>query len=180
MRQLRVIIGLCLLASSPASAQSGKPWRLLGNTAGAPSGCSAAEGAASINLFVAALGQADSAGLERYTAAHFVFSSGRFIPSDPFYVARSVPELLRYARSRARAHERMTVQEVWFNGWRGRDLQFGPIWFLRQADDLGSAALLGSGKGTYRCGEGILVFNLGPRPAEDPGPDLYRGVPRGR
>jgi len=72
----------------------------------------------------------------------------------------------------------MTVEAVWFNGWRGRDLQFGPIWFLRYADDLGSTARPGIGKGAYRCGHGVFKFNLAPRPSRDPGPERYRGVPR--
>jgi len=174
--QRYTLITLQLLASQ-ASAQTVVPWRILGDTSGAPHRCSASEGAAAISLFVAAIRKADSASLERYVAPRFVFSTGRFTPSEPFFVGRSIPEVLRYARARARANERMKVQAVWFNGWRGRDLQFGPIWFLRYADDLAGKALLGYGKGAYRCGQGIVVFNLGPRPAEDPGPDRYRGVP---
>jgi hypothetical protein len=175
--QFCALVILQLLASR-ASAQTVVPWRILGDTSGAPHGCTASEGAAAISLFVAAIRKADSASLERYVAPRFVFSTGRFTPSEPFFAGRSVLEVLRYARARARVNERMAVQAVWFNGWRGRDLQFGPIWFLRYADDLTSEARLGYGKGAYRCGQGIIVFNLGPRPAEDPGPDRYRGVPR--
>jgi hypothetical protein len=176
---LCAVVGLHLLAGSQLLAQSAVPWRVLGDTSGTPRGCSAAEGTATISLFLAAMRKADSAGLVRYVAPRFVFSTGRFIPSDPFFAGKSIPELLQYARKRSRAHERMTVQAVWFNGWRGRDLQFGPIWFLRAADDLGNKARPGIGKGAYRCGQGIIVFNLAPRPDEDPGPDRYRGVPRG-
>lgn len=175
--QLYALIGLQVLASQ-ASAQNIVPWRILGDTSGPPRGCTASEGAAAISLFVAAIRKADSASLERSVAPRFVFSTGRFTPSEPFFAGRSISEVLRYARARARSHERMKVQAVWFNGWRGRDLQFGPIWFLRYADDLADKGLLGYGKGAYRCGEGIIVFNVGPRPAEDPGPDRYRGVPR--
>ena len=172
------VMGFQLLASQ-VWGQSVVPWRILGDTIGAPPGCSASEGAAAISLFVAALRKADSAGLTRYVAPRFVFSTGRFAPSDPFFAGRSIPEVLGYARTRARANERLIMQAVWFNGWRGHDLQFGPIWFLRYADDLGKKAQLGSGKGGYRCGQGIVVFNLGPRDPRDPGPDRYRGVPRG-
>jgi hypothetical protein len=171
------VIGLQLVASE-AFAQSVVPWRVLGDTTGAPRGCSAAEGAAAISLFVAALRKADSLALDRYVAPRFVFSTGRFTSSDPFFAGRSIPQVLRYARTRVRAHERLIMEAVWFNGWRGRDLQFGPIWFLRYADDLGKEAQLGSGKGGYRCGEGLVVFNLGPRDPRDPGPDRYRGVQR--
>jgi hypothetical protein len=174
------VIGFQLLTSK-ASAQSLVPWQILGDTTGAPRGCSAADGAASISLFVAAIRKADSLALNRYVAPRFVFSTGRFTPSDPFFAGRSIPQVLAYARTRARAHERLIMKAVWFNGWRGRDLQFGPIWFLRYADDLGKNPQLGSGKGGYRCGEGLVVFNLGPRDPRDPGPDLYTGVrPRSR
>jgi hypothetical protein len=174
--QFWALLILQLLASQ-ASAQSAVPWRILGDTSRAPGGCSASEGAAAISLFVAAIRKADSAELVRYLAPRFVFSTGRFTPSEPFFDGKSVSEVLQYARTRARANERMTVQAVWFNGWRGRDLHFGPIWFLRYADDLGSNARAGIGKGAYRCGQGIIVFNLAPRPADDPGPAQYRGVP---
>jgi hypothetical protein len=179
-RQLRAVVGLCLVPGSQALAQRVVPWQILGDTTGGPRGCSASEGATTISLFLAAMRKADSAGLARYVAPRFVFSTGRFTPSETFFAGRSIPELLRYARSRSHLHERMTVQAVWFNGWRGRDLQFGPIWFLRYADDLGSTGHPGVGKGVYRCDEGIVVFNLAPRPAGDPGPDRYRGVPRPR
>ncbi len=173
-----VVIGIQLLFASQAVAQRVVPWQVLGDTTGAPRGCSASEGIAAISLFLAAMQKADSAGLVRSMALHFVFSTGRFTPPDAFFAGRSIPELLRYARKRSLAHERMTVQAVWFNRWRERALQFGPIWFLRSADDLGGTARPGIGKGAYRCGQGVLVFNLAPRPANDTGPDRYRGVPR--
>ena len=69
-----------------------------------------------------------------------------------------------------RRHEHLTVQEVTFNRWRGHGLQFGPIHFMRSADDLGDRALPGIGKGEYWCGRGVSVLNLGPRPDFDPGP----------
>jgi hypothetical protein len=64
---------------------------------------------------------------------------------------------------------------VTFNGWdwRGlteRSLQFGPIYVLRSADDLGAKPLPAFGKGMYWCNTGILALTLGPRPAIDPGP----------
>lgn len=177
--QFCAVIGFGFLASQ-AAAQTVVPWRILNDTAGAPRGCSAAEGAATIDLFVAALSKADSVALSRYVASPFVFSTGRFTPSDPFFAGRSIPEVLGYARSRQRVNERMTIQAVWFNGWRGRDLHFGPVWFLRHADDLGKEPKPGTGKGAYRCDQGVIVFNLGPRHDRDPGPDGYRGVPRPR
>ena len=35
----------------------------------------------------------------------------------------------------------MTVQEVRFKGWRGRVLEWDPIYFKRSANDLGDEAL---------------------------------------
>src|SRR5258708_35962365 len=98
-----VLLALQLLASR-ASAQSVVPWRILGDTSGAPRGCSASEGAAAISHFVAAIRKADSADLVRHVAPRLVFSTGRFTPSEPFFAGRSIPELLGYARTRARAN----------------------------------------------------------------------------
>jgi hypothetical protein len=93
----------------------------------------------------------------------------RFVPSHQFFVARSVPALLSYARERARRHERLTLQAVTFNGWRGDELQMGPAYFLRVADDVPDSLRHGIGKGGYTCGEGLRVLNVAPRPKLAPG-----------
>jgi hypothetical protein len=112
---------------------------------------------------------ADSAGFTRATAPGFVFSTGKFTPMDFFVRADTIPALLRYARKRARQHERLTIQAVTFNGWHDQALWLGPIYFLRRADDLGNAARVGIGKGAYMCGQGILALSLAPRPKLPPG-----------
>jgi hypothetical protein len=173
-RILCVAVGLQVAVVGSLSAQQTMPWKVRGDTSGAPRDCSAAAGISAISAWFAAFQNADSVGIARATAApyrhRFVFSTGRFTRSEPFFAAHTLQELLPYARERARRHEYMTVQEVTFNRWRGQGLQFGPIYFMRSADDLGDRALPGIGKGEYWCGRGVSVLNLGPRPDFDPGP----------
>jgi hypothetical protein len=171
-RILCVFVGLQLAVVGSLSAQP--TWTVRGDTSGAPRGCSAAAGISAISSWFAAFQNADSVGIVLATAApyrdRFVFSTGRFTSSEPFFVAHTLQELLPYARERARRQERMTVQQVTFNRWRGQGLQFGPIYFMRSADDLGDKSLPGIGKGEYWCGRGVSVLNLSPRPDFDPGP----------
>jgi hypothetical protein len=172
LRQLG-ILALQLFALTELEAQE-LSWRVVGNPPGASAGCTNAAAVSAITSFVAALNAADSAGLARATTPYynreFTFSTGKFTPTDTFTLARTLPELLRYARKRANKHERIELQRITFNDWRGHWLNFGPIYFLRSADDLGKAALPGVGKGVYWCGKGIFVWNTGPRPSYDRGP----------
>jgi len=166
-------VGLQLLVIGSASAQQSTPWKIRGDTAGAPRGCSAASGISAISAWFAALADADSAGLARASATpngRFVFSIGKFATSEAFIPARTFQDLLAYARARAPQRERMTVQEVTFNGWRGKVLELGPIYFTRSANDLGDKALPGVGKGGYWCGKGVWYLHLAPRPDIDRGP----------
>lgn len=168
VRLLRTVASLQLLALGSLVAQQPQTWKIRGDTSGAPPGCSAAAGIAAISGWFAAFHAADSIGLARVTpppGQHFgVFTTGKFTPTDTFVRIESLTELLRYARTRARRHERMTLEAVQFYGWpRGRALGFMP-YFLRSADDLGSKPLAGIGKAEYRCGQGIAVLNLAPRP----------------
>ena len=161
---------LQLLVIGSASAQQSAPWKIRGDTTGAPRGCSAAAGISAISAWFAAFNDADSTRLARASSTpsgRFVFSIGKFATEDAFIPARTFQELLVYARARARHRERMTVQEVTFDGWRGRVLQLGPIYFTRSADDLGDKALPGIGKGGYWCGQGVWFLHLGPRPARN-------------
>ena len=173
-RILRAAVGLLLVAIGSLSAQQTLPWKVRSDTSGAPPGCSAAAGISAIDAWFAGFGAADSAALARATGTpyrdRFVFSTGRFTTSETFFVAHTLQELLPYARERARQHERMRIQEVTFNRWRGQGLEFGPIYFMRSAEDLGDKALAGIGKGEYWCSQGVSVLNLAPRPAFDPGP----------
>ena len=165
-------VGLQLLVVGSASAQQSTPWKIRGDTTGAPRGCSAAAGISAIRAWFAALADADSTGLARASATphgRFVFSIGKFGASDKFIPARTFQELLAYARARAPQRERMTVQEVRFDGWRGKVLQWDPIYFTRSANDLGDKPLPGVGKGGYWCGQGVWYLHLAPRPDIDPG-----------
>jgi hypothetical protein len=141
---------------------------MVGSPPGAPAGCSTHSAAIAIDAFFSAMHDADSTGLARGTApVHnntFEFSTGKFTPTDSFVVARTVAELLEYARARVREHERISVEEVTFNEWRGNALEFGPILFMRSADDLGSHSLPGVGKGEYWCRKGIAILNTARRP----------------
>jgi hypothetical protein len=163
LRPLRIAVVLQLLALCPLLAQQVPSWKVRGDTMSTPSGCSAATGIATIAAWFAAYNAADSAGLDRATANQFDFSSGKFAP-DTSVRAETLPALLRYARERTRRHERMTVQTVTFNRWHGKVLWFGPIYFLRKADDLGGTARVGIGKGAYACGDGLRMLYLAPRP----------------
>lgn len=173
VRIVCVAVCLYLLVTGSASAQQSTPWRIRGDTAGAPRGCSAAAGISAISAWFEAFNGADSAALARASSTpngRFVFSNGKFAPSDRFFLARTFEELIAYVRGRARQGERMTVQEVKFNGWREKVLQFGPIYFTRSANDLGDKPLPGIGKGGYWCRQGVWFLHLAPRPATDPGP----------
>jgi hypothetical protein len=145
-------------------------FRIRGDTSGAPRGCSARESIRALRDWFNAFNTADSAKLGKLTAPRFVFSTGRFVRFEGFFVTRDIPTLTGYMRNRAAQHEQLRVQEVTFNRWRSRGLQFGPIYFLRFANDLGNKPLPGIGKGHVVCGEGIRVLNLAPRPNFDPGP----------
>jgi hypothetical protein len=166
-------IGLQLLVVGSASAQEASHWKIRGDTTGAPRGCSAAAGVSAISAWFAAFNAADSAGLARASSTphgRFVFSIAKFATSDNSIPARTFEDLLAYARKRARQRERMTVQEVKFDGWRGRVLQWDAIYFTRSADDLGDKPLPGVGNGGYWCGQGVWYLHLSPRPDGDRGP----------
>jgi len=126
-----------------------------------------------LDRFVGAMNAADSVTLVSVLAVRrprgYVYSVMRFVPSHEFFRGTSVPTLLRYARARARHHERVTIQAVTFNGWRAAVLQFGPIYILRTADDLSGSLQHGIGKGGYACKQGLAVLNVAPRPKLLPG-----------
>jgi hypothetical protein len=163
-------VGLQLLLIGSAPAQQPTPLKIRGDTTGAPRGCSAASGISAIRAWFAAFSEADSAALAKASSTpngRFVFSIGKFGTSDTSTRARTFEELLAYARGRAHQHERMTVQEVTFDGWRGRVLQWDRLHFTRSATDLGDKALPGVGKGGYWCGQGVWYLHLSPRPEID-------------
>jgi hypothetical protein len=165
-------VGLQLVLIGSASAQQLTPLKIRGDTTGAPSGCSAASGISAISAWFAAFTDADSVGLAKASSTpngRFVFSNGKFATSDTFVRTRTFEDLLAYARSRALQHERMTVQEVRFDGWRGQVLQWDRLYFTRSANDLGDTPLQGVGKGGYWCRQGVWYLHLAPRPDIEPG-----------
>ena len=166
-------VGLQLLVVGSTYAQQSTPWKIRGDTTGAPRGCSAASGISAINAWIAAFTDADSVRLAKASSTpngRFVVTIGKFAPSDRFFLARTFQELVSYARERAPQRERITVQEVRFKGWRGRVLQLDPIYFTRSANDLGDKTLAGVGKASYWCSQGVWYIHLAPRPDIDPGP----------
>jgi len=166
-------VGLQLLVIGSASAQQSTHLKIRGDTTHAPRGCSAAAGISAISAWFAAFNDADSARLARASATpngRFVFSIAKFGTSETVIPARTFEDLLAFARKRAAQHERMTVQEVKFDGWRGQVLQWDPIYFTRSADDLGDKPLPGVGKGGYWCRKGVWYLHLAPRPDTDRAP----------
>jgi hypothetical protein len=165
-------IGLQLIVIGSASAQQPTPLKIRGDTTHAPRGCSAAKAVSAISAWFAAFTNADSVGLAKASSTpngRFVLSVAKFATSDTFMRTRTFEELLAYARQRARQSERMTVQEVKFDGWHGRVLESDAIYFTRAANDLGDA-LPGVGKAGYWCGQGVWYLHLAPRPDADPKP----------
>src|ERR1700741_2735244 len=168
-----ITVGLQLLLIGSASAQESTPWKIRGDTARAPRGCSAASGISAIRAWFAAFTDADSARLARASSTpkgRFVFSIGKFATSDTSFRARTFEEMLAYVRKRAPQRERIAVQEVRFTGWSGRVLEWDRLYFTRSANDLGDKALEGVGKGGYWCGQGVWSLHLAPRPDVDPRP----------
>jgi hypothetical protein len=169
---IRTAIALHLVALGRLSAQE-PAWLVRGDTTGAPAGCSATSAIAAIDAFVAAMNRADSVELERVWAVRpsdaVSFTQNRFAANDEPVLARSIGQLVAYARARALHKERLTVQAVTFNGWRDGLLGFGPVYVRRTADDLGGKARYGTGQGVYECGKGLGKIGWGPRIELRPG-----------
>jgi hypothetical protein len=163
-------VGLQVVLIASVSAQQPIPLKIRGDTTGAPRGCSTASAISAISAWFAAFTDADSAALAKASSTpngRFAFSVGKFRTSDSMIRGHTFEELLGYARERARQHERMTVQEVRFNGWSGKVLQWDRLYFTRSANDLGDKPLRGVGKGGYWCGQGVWYLHLAPRPDID-------------
>ena len=169
VRIVCVTVALQILAIGSASAQQSTPLKIRGDTTGGPRGCSASSGISAIRAWFAAFAEADSAALARASSTphgRFVFSIGKFAASDTVFHARTFEELLAYARKRAPQRERIAVQELRFNGWSGKVLQWDRIYFTRSANDLGEKPLPGVGNGGYWCGQGVWYLHLAPRNAK--------------
>src|SRR5580765_3077377 len=100
VRIICAAIGLELIVIGSASAQQSTPWKIRGDTTGAPRGCSAASGIAALSAWFAAFTDADSARLAKASSTpngRFVFSIGKFATSDRFFLARTFQDLVSYA-----------------------------------------------------------------------------------
>jgi hypothetical protein len=88
-------VGLELLATASASAQSSTSVKIHGDTTRAPRGCSAASATSAISAWFAAFNDADSARLAKASSTpngRFVFSVGKFATSDKFVRGRTFEE----------------------------------------------------------------------------------------
>jgi len=179
---LMVTLSLHFAAFASVAAQRPAPWKVLGDTAGAPKGCTASAAIEAIDTWFNAFTTADSAALAHVLAVRggtWVFTTGRFAPTDTFVRIETLPALLRYARSRLHTHEDIELRAVQFYGWQGKRLTFMPF-FVRSADDLGAGEHAGIGKAGFVCGRGIEKLNLAPRSPNQPGPDsIMVRTPRG-
>jgi hypothetical protein len=163
-RRLGLFLALWFAWLQPLDAQQTNEPRIVGDTSGAPAGCSAKVAIETIKLWFAAFNAADSAGLLRATAPRFVFSTGKhWRASDTHIRIERHSTLLAYARGRTRRwNERFALDSIHFYGWRGVQLGFMP-YYRRSAGDLGAGPLGGLGKAAYECPGGIRVLNLAPR-----------------
>jgi hypothetical protein len=180
---LKVTLILYFAAFASVAGQRPAHWKVLGDTVGAPKGCGMSAAIEAIDTWFASFARADSAALAHVLplrgAGPWVFTTGKFAPTDTFVRIETLPALLRYARSRARTHEHMKLRAVEFYGWQGKRLTFMP-YFVRSADDLSAGEHAGTGKAGFVCGRGIEKLNLAPRPPNQPGPDsIMVRTPRG-
>ena len=81
------------------------------------------------------------------------------------FVAYQLDEVNTYFQERYQQHEQLQLQSIQFNGWNGAigTIEFGPVAFTREADDLGTShsRFSGTGKGTYFCDQrAFIVLSL--------------------
>lgn len=146
-----------------SAAPSRRGRSVLGDTVGAPFGCSARDALRVIDAWFLAYNSADSAVLDRATAPSFVFTTGKhWIPGDQHRrIDDTVAVLVKYVRERHEQHETLNLDSVRFHGWRGARLGFMP-YYTRSANDLGGRPIPGLGKAEVWCHLGIRVLNLAP------------------
>src|SRR5437867_2096152 len=91
-----------LTLASPLPAQSARAWKVVGDTTGAPIGCSAKAAIATIDRWFTAFNRADSAQLAGATAPFFVFSTGKHWVANDRHIRidSSIARLVDYVRER--------------------------------------------------------------------------------
>lgn len=147
----------------PSQSSPRRSWTVLGDTIGAPTGCSAHAALELIDAWFLAYNSADSARLDRATAPSFVFSTGKhWIPGDRHRrIDDTVAVLVEYVRERRALGETLRLDSIRFYGWRGARLGFMPF-YTRSARDLGTRPIPGRGKAEVWCRLGIRMLNLAP------------------
>ena len=74
------------------------------------------------------------------------------------FAAYDRPTLYSYIEAARARRESLTLLSVEFNGWRGRELEMGPLTFERALG--GAVPRRGTGKAAYVCGRGLIVVSL--------------------
>jgi hypothetical protein len=173
LRVARRVVLLALGHATPAFGQHpASPSHALdvrGDTSGAPPSCSASTAVAALKGWFAAVSAGDTAAIRANVSPTFeVFSAGRNGVPEPFFRGDQYRDLVAYVTRRARAHERLVLRRVVFNGWHGRRLWFGPVAVERTADDLPGGVHMVIGKGVYECQRGLHALNTAPWPENIP------------
>lgn len=125
--------------------------------------CGTAEAVAALKTWFQAVSTGDTALVRKAIAPTFQWVSVplQIVNSNAQFVGRDLPSLTKYVSERGRMHDTIELQDLTFNGWEGDLLHIGPLWYRRTADDLGSTPLLGVGKASYLCGQGLIVLSIG-------------------
>lgn len=128
---MRGLVAVAFFAVAPLAALSTQlrlSWRVLGDTTGAPPGCSSANAINAIETWFTAFNNADSGGLDRALATSFVVSTGKdWIVGDGHRrFDDTLSTLVAYVRQRRAVDERLVLDSVRFYGWRRARFGFTP------------------------------------------------------
>jgi hypothetical protein len=74
---------------------------------------------------------------------------------EPNLHTAAMTDLTAYVRRRAAQHEYTQWQSIRFDGWRGHELRFSGVDYLRRADDL-KGLQKWRARGAYVCQQGII------------------------
>ena len=74
---------------------------------------------------------------------------------EPNLHTAAMSDLAAYVRRRAAQHEYTQWQSIRFDGWRGNELRFSDVDYLRRADDLKDVQKWRA-RGAYVCRQGII------------------------
>jgi hypothetical protein len=180
MRRFLVVFALVVMtgcdggeAGRPAGADATRAptttlARATGTTAGVPPACTAAGATALVKRFYSALSRGRVGDLAPFFAppARFQWYSNGVRPGVRVnQSARDRGTLLAYLQQRQAKRERVVVEAVDFNGYRGSDrtAHFGML-LRRAADDLPGGSQRLRGKGAIDCdSERLMAVSIGVR-----------------